>query len=141
MTWRDVAMAAAVAALVSGVPSTLHAGWTGGDLLEATRAAGAMLVPADSSDAQLVPAAAFVHVTISLFWAAVLAPVLPRKRLLAWALLASAAIALLDLRLIGRFFPAIYALPFWPQFADHLAWGGAFGVTLNWRMRAREACS
>jgi hypothetical protein len=31
---------------------------------------------------------------------------------------------------IGRFFPEIRALAFWPQFADHLAFGAILGGVL-----------
>jgi hypothetical protein len=106
--------------------------------MEATRAAGAMLIAPNSSDAALFAAAAVVHGTISLFWSAILVWLLPRKRTVIEAMLAAAAIAVLDLRMIGRLFPEVYALPFWPQLADHLAWGAAFGVALWWNTRRRS---
>jgi hypothetical protein len=136
--WHDVVIPGAFAAVLSGIPSTLHAWLTGGDVMEATRAAGAMLIAADSSDPALFSAAAFVHCAISLFWAAVLASLLPRKHIVVESLLASAGIAVLDLRVIGRLFTEVYVLPFWPQFADHLAWGSAFGVALEWSVRRRS---
>jgi hypothetical protein len=41
-----------------------------------------------------------------------------------------------DLRLIApAFFPAVAALDFWPQLADHVAWGVSYGVTLALRTR------
>jgi hypothetical protein len=132
--WRDVLVAGGCAAVLSGIPSTLHAWLTGGDVMEATRAAGAMLIPARSSDVALIAAATIVHCAISLFWASVLVWLLPRRHLIVASILALAAIAVLDLRIIGPLFPEIYALPFWPQFADHVAWGAAFGVALNWRL-------
>ena len=134
----DVVTAGACAALFSGVPSTLYAWITGGDVLEATRAAGSMLISANSSDRHLIMAAAIVHLSVSLFWAAVLTWLLPHRRTVLWAMIALAAIALLDLRLIGRIFPEIYALPFWPQFADHLAFGAILGGTLKWRRSQRR---
>src|SRR4051794_36362370 len=78
--WRQTVIAAAVAALLSGIPSTLMAWRNGGDLMEATRAAGAMLISPRASDLALFSAAALVHCTISLFWAAILVWLLPRKR-------------------------------------------------------------
>jgi hypothetical protein len=107
--------------------------------MEATRAAGAMLISSKASDAQLFFAAAVVHATVSLFWAAVLTWLLPRRRTTLWALAALAGIAVLDLRVIGRLFPEIYALPFWPQFADHLAFGAVLGAVLEWLRRGRAA--
>jgi hypothetical protein len=136
--WIDALLAGACAALLSGIPSTLYVWWTGQDVMEATRAAGAMLISVESSDTRLFWSAAVVHAVVSMFWATVLAWVLPRKRTLVWALVASAGIAVLDLRVIGRVFPEIHALAFWPQFADHLAYGAVVGAVLQWRWRRRE---
>jgi hypothetical protein len=98
---------------------------TGNDPLEATRAAGAMIGRPDS-----IAAAALVHMSISLFWATVLWLWLPRGLL--WALLASTAIAVVDLRVIAPlFFPEVARLDFWPQLADHLAWGASYSVGLS----------
>ena len=71
-------------------------------MLEATRAAGAMLIPAQSSGRALFAAATLVHGTVSFFWAAILTWVLPRERVLMGSVLAAAAIALLDLRVIAE---------------------------------------
>jgi hypothetical protein len=70
------------ATLLSGLPSTLYALFSGGEVLEATRAAGAMLIPARSSLLQLFAAAAFVQGTVSFFWVLILALVLPRRKVL-----------------------------------------------------------
>ena len=133
----DALIAGSAAALFSGIPSTVFAWLMGGDVTEATRAAGAMLIPADSDDRELLLAAAAVHVSVSLFWTAVLAPLLPRRYTVAWAVFALACIAVLDLRVIGRLFPEIYALAFWPQFADHLAFGAILGGVLAYRRSKR----
>jgi hypothetical protein len=126
------------ATLWSGIPSTLWALATGGNMTEATRAAGAMLLPASSPTWKLFLAAALVHCAVSLFWAALLVLILPRRRTLLWALVAAVAIGLLDLRVIApRFFPEIAALPFWPQMADHLMWGACLALALQFRRRAR----
>lgn len=118
--------------MLSGIPSTLYALLTGGDPLEATRAAGAMAGRPES-----LAAAAAVHASVSLFWAAVLWFTLPTSRTLWWALLASAAIAALDLRVIApAFFPEVAALAFWPQFADHLTWGACAGLGFRYARRA-----
>jgi len=78
-----------LATLLSGIPSTAYALLTGGDAMEATRAAGAMVGRPDS-----VLAAAAVHLAVSTFW-------------------------------------SVAALAFWPQFADHLAWGAFYSVGLS----------
>jgi hypothetical protein len=61
----------------------------------------------------------------------VLSWLLTRTRTTLWAVAALAGIAVLDLRVIGRLFPEIYALAFWPQFADHLAFGAAGLIRYN----------
>jgi hypothetical protein len=138
---RDLSWAWLVATLFSGLPSTLLALATGADPLEATRAAGAMLLPHASDTWTLVAAAALVHPAVSLFWTVVFGWGLPRRHVVAWAVLAAAAVALLDLPVIAPLaFPAVARLPFWPQFADHLAWGALLGGTLWFRaLRKREA--
>lgn len=134
----DLVLAWIVATVFSGAPSTIHALASGGDPFEATRAAGAMLIPPDSRPAALFAAAAIVHPLVSSFWALVFGAVLPRRHVAAWATLGAALVALLDLRVIApMFFPSVAALAFWPQFADHLTWGACLGATLQWRQRRR----
>jgi hypothetical protein len=95
-----------------------------------------MVLPAQSTLAALLIAAAVVHGTVSLFWALVFGAALPRRRVPLWSVLGSAAVALLDLKVIApMFFPSVAALAFWPQFADHLTWGALLGVTLHVRMK------
>jgi hypothetical protein len=128
-TKRELLYAWALATLLSGLPSTLYALLSGGDPLEATRAAGAMAGRPDS-----IAAAALVHGAVSLFWAFVLWLALPRRHTTLWALAAATAIAVLDLRFIAPiFFPEIAALDFWPQFADHLMWGACVAAALGRR--------
>ena len=136
----EVLVASAWAALVSAFPSTLWELFTAGDPLESTRAAGAMLISYDSSDAALITAACVVHVSVTLFWAAILAWILPRKHIVWTSIVAAGVIAFIDLQLIARFFfPDVYVLEFWPQFADHIAWGAGLGVALDWLSRERSA--
>lgn len=135
----DIVIAAAWAALLSGIPSTVYAVLADGDPMEATRAAGAMLISYEASDIELFMAAGLVHVAVTLFWAFILATVLPRRHLVWWCVAAAALIAFLDVKLIARaVFPEVYELDFWPQFADHIAWGAAFGVALDWRRRGHS---
>jgi hypothetical protein len=138
--WCDVLAAAWTAILVSGTPSTLYALVTGSDATEATLAAGAMLLPASSNTPALFTAAAVVHVAVSLFWAAILVAILPRRHALLCATAAAALIAFVDLRLIApAFFPEVASLPFGPQLADHLMWGASFGWVLARRRRSRSS--
>ena len=131
-TKRELLYGWLLATLLSGIPSTLHALFTGGDPLEATRAAGAMVGRPDS-----IAAAAAVHGSVSLFWAVILWLSLPRTYTALWSLLASAAIAVLDLRIIAPlFFPEVAALAFWPQFADHLMWGASAALGFRYGRRA-----
>lgn len=100
-----------------------------------------MLISPDAPFPQLFAAAAIVHGTVSFVWICVLLPLLPRRRTLFWAMVASAMIAVLDLRIIAPImFPEVARLSFWPQFADHLMWGACVGVALKWRWR-RRICS
>jgi hypothetical protein len=134
----DLIFAWLIATVFSGVPSTVHALMTGTDPLEATRAAGAMLVATESPLAELVAAAAVVHGSVSMFWTLVFGATLPRSRVMGWAVAGSAAVALLDLKIIApMFFPSVASLSFWPQFADHLAWGALLGATLQLRSKRR----
>jgi hypothetical protein len=133
---RDVVVAGGVAAAVSGMPSTLYALARGDDPLEASLAAGTVLLPRERRPGRLLVAAAAVHATVSLTWAAVLAGMLPRRRRYAWATLAGLGIAVLDLGLIGRWFPRIRALRTLPQVADHLAYAWTVAGVLERRAGA-----
>jgi hypothetical protein len=135
-SFTDLARAWLAATVLGGAPSTVWALVTGGDALEPTRAAGSMLLPTELQTGRLVAAAALVHPAVSAFWSLVLWRLLPRRATLEWALLAAVLIALLDLKLIAPpFFPRVAALEFWPQLADHLMWGAAFAIALDWRRR------
>lgn len=131
-TGRVVAglMAGAVAAVVSGAPSTGFALLTGRDPWEATRAAGAIV------GSPTVAAGAAVHAVVSLGWSVALAALLPRRlggplRGALWGTGAGAAIAAVDLGVVGRRLPAVRALPVLPQVADHLAYGATVGAVLG----------
>jgi hypothetical protein len=123
---RRVVIAGAVAAACSGLPSTVYALATGGDLFKATRAA-ATLVPGRRG----VLTGAAVHVLVSAGWTAALAAVDRRCRL--GPLGGGAAgmlIAALDLEVVGRANPAISSLPRLPQWLDHVAFGAIVGALL-----------
>jgi hypothetical protein len=132
----DGLAAGAVAALLSGAPSTLHALATRTSPLEATLAAGTLLAPSrTTSRTVLLLAAVPVHLALSFGWALLLAAVLPRRRTIAWGTLAGLAIAALDLAVIGRRFPRIRALAPVPQVLDHVAYGATVGAVLSGRRR------
>jgi len=133
--------AGAVAGVLSGLPSTVHALLTGRDPLAAARAAGNLLLPADAPAAALLAAGGLAHGVVSLGWGTVLAvavrrtPPISRARAVAVGVAAGAAIAAVDLGLLahgpaGRRWPLIRALPVGPQVADHLAFGAVAGAVL-----------
>ena len=120
---RDLLQTAAWAALLSGLPSTLHALVTKRDPLEATVAAGSVLLPREDRLGRVLVAAIPVHLGLSVTWTLVLASVLPRRNPVAEGTVAGLAIAALDLGVIGRRFPRIGDLETLPQIADHVAFG------------------
>jgi hypothetical protein len=123
-----VIRAAAWAAALSGIPSTAHALATGGDPLQAARAAGSILLPQERRAGVLLAAAVPVHLGVSLFWTLVLQHAGVRGARA--GALAGLAIAGLDLGLAARRFPQIHALPLLPQLVDHVAFGTIAGVLL-----------
>ena len=134
---EDAVVAGAVAAVLSGVPSTLHAILDATNPLEASLAAGTLLLPRERRPSRLLPAAIVAHGALSLGWALVLAAALPRRRTLAWSVLAGLAIAAFDLGVVGRRFPRVRALATAPQVLDHVAYGATVGCVLS-RRRARR---
>lgn len=130
---RDGLAAGAIAAVVSGIPSTAHALATGRDPLEATVAAGSLVLPRERRRTRLLLAAAPVHLVISLGWGVVLARLLPRRAAVRTGAGAGLAIAAVDLGLLGRRFRRIRALPVAPQVADHVAYGITVAAVLRRR--------
>jgi hypothetical protein len=128
---RTTLVAAMLAGILSGIPSTLWALITGGNVWEATRAAGAILIGTDASFAELFAAATVVHGTMSVFWAGVLSATLPKRRPVIGGMVAGALIAVLDILLIGQLFPSIRGLAFLPQLADHMMFGAVVGAVVG----------
>jgi hypothetical protein len=128
--------AAAWAALLSGAPSTLHALATGRDPLEATVAAGSILLPGETRRPRLLAAAVPVHVALSLGWALALDRVGVRG--LRRGALAGLAIGVVDLSLAARVLPRIRALPLLPQLADHVVYAAVAGHVLARARGGRE---
>jgi hypothetical protein len=120
---------AAVASVLSGAPSTVHAVLTGRDVLAAARAAGT-LVPGRRDRPSLV-AGVVVHLAVSAGWAGVLAAVDRRRKLgVVGGAAAGLVIAALDLGLAARRYPAVRELPQGPQVLDHVAFGAIVGRML-----------
>jgi len=134
---RDGAAAGAWAAVLSGAPSTAEALLRGGDPLEASAAAGSILLPRETRRRRLLLAAVPVHLTLSLVWAWGIAVLAPRGREVPFGAAAGLAIAALDLGVIGRRFPRIRNLRPLPQVADHVAFGLVVGWVLARRRTAR----
>ncbi len=128
--------AGAIAAVLSGLPSTVHTLVTGGDLTESTRAAGTILLADDAPRSRLLVAGVAAHVAISLGWGAVLAPLVPSRHPVRWGVGAGLAVAALDLRVIGRRFARVRALPLTPQVADHMVFGAVVALLVS-RSRGR----
>ena len=135
----DALVAGAAAAVLAGVPSTLHALVTGRSILEAAAAAGSVLLPGERRTPVLVAAAVPVHLALSLGWAQVVARMVPRRWPVAGSLAWGVAIAALDLEVIGRRLPRIRALAQAPQWLDHVAYGATVGFVLRIRRRGRGA--
>jgi hypothetical protein len=123
--------AGAVAAVLSGAPSTLHAIATRRDPLEAALAAGSILLPEETRRPHLLAAAVPVHLALSLGWAVVLDRA--GVRTARAGAVAGLAIAVLDLGVVGSRFPRIRALPLLPQLADHVAYGAIAGSLIGRR--------
>lgn len=131
--------AAAVAGVLSGVPSTFAAIRAQRDPLSPTRAAGRVLLPDENRTAPLIVAAALVHATLSLGWACVIAATLPkhagRVRGLTHGALSGVAIAGLDLGVAHAVrhprLAAIARLEVRSQVADHVAFGAVTGFLLG----------
>jgi hypothetical protein len=123
-------LAGSVATVVSGLPSTVHAILTSGDVLAAARAAGTLLPGRRNKPDAL--AGALAHVVVSVTWVAVLAAVDRKRKLgVTGGAAAGLVIAALDLAVIGRSYPAIRALPQGPQWLDHVAFGAIVGGLLG----------
>src|SRR5829696_7425585 len=129
----DGAVAGLVAGTLSGLPSTAIALLRGEDPLEATRAAGALLFPAETRTSRLLAGAVPVHLGLSLGWGVVLDRLLPRRRAVGLGALAGLGIAALDLGSVGRRYPRIRSLRPLPQIVDHIAFGTLAGLVLSRR--------
>ncbi|MGH3104882.1 MAG: hypothetical protein ACRDN6_12385 [Gaiellaceae bacterium] len=133
----DGLAAGGVAAVLGGAPSTVHALATGADPLEATLAAGTLVLRHETRRGRLLLAGVPAHLAISLGWGVVLAVGLPRRCTTLAGAAAGLAVAALDLGLTGRRWPRLRALPRLPQVADHAAYGAVVGAVLTRRRSQR----
>ena len=133
----DGVVGGAVAAVVGGAPSTVHALATGRPLLATVEAAGNVVLPASAPRWALVAAAVPTHLALSLGWGAVLGVLLPGRRAIEWGAAAGLAIAALDLGTVGRLRPKVRALPQVPQVLDHVAFGAVVGAVVSARRAGR----
>ena len=135
-TLRTAMRAGVVAGVLSGLPSTLYSAASGSDPLEATAAAGSILLPHEERTPVLVAAAIPLHLTISVMWSLALALVLPPRRTILWGALAGLGIAALDLGPLARPFFRVRALRLGPQVADHLAFGAIAAAVIKRSQRS-----
>ena len=135
---RDGARSTVPAALFSGLPSTVYAFITRDDPLEASVAAGSILLPTERSRFRLLAAAVPVHLSLSAIWGLVLAAALPRKRPIVEGVISGLLIAAFDLGGVGRRFPRVRALPVLPQVADHIAFGVITAFALSRQGRKKK---
>jgi hypothetical protein len=126
---REALVAGAWAAVLGGAPSTLHALARGRDPLEATKAAGSILLPEERRTLPLVAAAVPVHLALSFGWALVLDRLGVRGPVRGAG--AGVVLAAIDLGVVARRFPRVRALPLGPQLLDHAAFGAVVGYMLE----------
>jgi len=126
---KDWVRATAIAALVSGIPSTVHAIMTNQDPLAPTKAAGKLALPKEHRTPHLLAAAIPTHLAISLAWGYAISRT--KNPTTTRGALAGLAIATLDLHLPGKRLAPVRSLPKAPQLADHIA----FGATVGWLLK------
>jgi hypothetical protein len=126
--------ATAVAAALSGAPSTLEAFRRQRDLRsvmtyvwDATCSVGT-LVPPGRPD---LIRGALLHVGISVLCGEGLARMVPERNSVIWGAGAGLVIGVINVGVIGRRFPAIAALPLGPQLADNVAFGAVFAFLVD----------
>jgi hypothetical protein len=129
---KDWLRATAIAALVSGIPSTVHALLKHQDPLAATKAAGKLALPRETRTPHLLAAAIPTHLAISLTWGYAISRI-PNPSAARGAA-AGLAIAALDLHLPGKRLAPVRQLQRGPQLADHVV----FGATIGWLLKSNR---
>ncbi len=125
-----------MAALFSGLPSTVYALRTGGGFRSAVR----YVYDATCAVGTLVPPGrpgfmrgAIVHLGISVALGEAFARTLPQRGSVVWGATAGLATGVVNVGMVGRRFPAIRALPIIPQLADNVAFGVLFAAVADRR--------
>ena len=118
----------ALAAVGSGVPSTVVTIARGGEPLQSTRAAGTLLVGESAPASTRLAAGGVSHVAISIFWGTLAWRSLPDRHTTAWGAVAGSGCRRARPRSRRPRFPAIRRLPRGPQVADHVAFGLIIGL-------------
>jgi hypothetical protein len=131
---RRIMQATAVAAVLSGAPSTLAAFRRQRDfrsvvsyVWDATCAVGTLLPPGRPGFIR----GALLHVGISVLCGEGLARMLPESRSVIWGAGAGLVIGVVNVSVIGRRFAAVAALPLVPQLADNVAFGAVFAFVVD----------
>ena len=132
---RRVLEGAAVASVLSGAPSVIHALASRRSLrgaarygLEATRAIGTVVPPGRRG----LVRGAILHGVISVAVAEGLGAVLPRERSVTWGAVAGFGVGVLNLGIVARrWFPELAALPLGAQLADNAAFGAVFAAVAD----------
>jgi hypothetical protein len=131
---RRINQATAVAAVLSGAPSTLDAFRRHRDLpsvvgyvRDATCAVGTLVPPGRPG----LLRGSLVHLGISVLCGEALARVLPQTHSVGWGAAAGLTIGVINVGIIGRQFPSIKAFPLAPQLADNLAFGVVFALVVD----------
>ena len=131
---RRIMRATAVAAALSGAPSTLDAFRRQRDLRSVmtyvwdTTCSVGTLVPLGQPDFMR---GALLHVGISVLCGEGLARTVPETNSVIWGAGAGLVIGVINVGVIGRRFPAIAALPLVPQLADNVAFGALFAFVVD----------
>lgn len=131
---RRIIRATALAAALSGAPSTLDALRRQRDcrsavtyVWNATRAVGTLVPPGRPGFIR----GALLHSGISVLCGEGLARTVPETNSVIWGAGAGLVIGVINVGVIGRRFPAIAALPLVPQLADNVAFGALFALVVD----------
>lgn len=113
----------------SEVPTGVHSLMGGPSLAEVHRAAGGLVLPAESR--WLLAVGIGLRTAVALNWGVVLARWVDRRHAASHGALAGVVLWMFQVVLVGRRRPMTRRLPVWVQLADHVAFGLAAGAVLR----------